>query len=477
MQVCVSNFLKVGAETAAEVEALERAKRSLEMDNPKFQKLVNLGKSTWNVPERLVFHRGNKLPRGYAMEFAREIQGIPCEWIDFRNHLPEEHFVFQGELRTYQKEALASTAKVSQGIIVAPCGSGKTIMAMKLIEEKKQPTIFLVHTKDLLNQAAEAVRTWLGEDPGIIGDGKREIRRVTIATIQSLRHEDKCEDLLMRFGMLIVDECHHVPALTFTDVISRFPAKFRYGLTATPERSDGLERVINLVLGEVLHTITHEDLEDSGMLVKPVIGWVQTNFTYAYEDDYQNMISAVTQDSSRNECILRLCKAVFKKNRKALLLSSRVSHCKILFDSLCHQGFQDRVLLVTGSTKKSERQSRIEQMRDGKFDILIASNIADEGLDIPILDTLILATPFRAKSKALQRIGRILRPHGDKEAPLVVDFFDKKTPILQFQAWARHSEVYSEIADNPDPPSKPQYIIPEEGERSEKLLKQQALAY
>ena len=466
MQITVNKKLFLSPENSTDLLVIERAKEELTIENPKYKKLLGMGKSTWNVPEHLHLfeEEGRVLPRGYLSRITRLLREADASFRgeDKMLTLKEERYTFKGTLRPYQKQAVASWGDVFQGILEAPCGAGKTVMMMKLIAEKKQPSLIIVHTKDLLHQTIEAVEKWLGETPGVITGGEYDVKRITVATIQSLRRIHKTAPILVSFGLIMVDECHHIPAETFLKVVSRFSARYRYGVTATPERRDNLEILMHLALGKTNYRVTHEDLAASGLLVKPSVAWVKTPFRYDYRDDYVNLIQALTEDEVRNKYLVRFCCNLIETTRTVLILSSRVAHCKLLFNQIVFHGYQNQVALITGHTKAKERGRTIEKVRNGEISILIASNIADEGLDIPGLDTLVLATPFRSKERGVQRVGRILRSSEEKNKPLVVDFFDVEVPILRYQAWKRYNEIYCVLAESPPPPSKEIFSIPDE---------------
>jgi len=451
MEVIANNMLELVPENNRDYDVLESAKRELTLRNPQYDKMLRLGKRPWKIQEHLRFYEGNKFPRGYLFRLVSYFPEKSFHFKDFRRVCEKQYFSFHGKLRPYQEKAVTTLGKTQDGVLVAPCGSGKTAMAMALIARKKQPALILVHTKELLYQMAENIRYWLGEEPGIIGGGKRDVKRVTVSTLQSLRKEESTLDIKDVFGLILVDECHHVPAMTFSDVVSRFPAKYRYGLTATPERQDGLSEIILYALGPIRYRVTMHDLEKHGLLSKPKLFWIPTDFAYEYRDDFPALISALTEDAGRNEILVDLATRAACKGRSVLLLSSRVDHCQILF-RMIEKKNPGISVAITGSMKQKNRKNALDSIKQGQKSILVASSIADEGLNVPVLDTLIFATPFKAKGKVFQRVGRILRRCDGKNTPVVCDLDDWRVSILQYQAWSRYEDGYRALMDKPKPP-------------------------
>jgi len=440
MIVRIHDTLKILPESTEDQIVLSRAKFELTMANPAFRKAERAGRWTRDIPEELFFYEGNSLPRGYLDRFLALSPGALC--VDHRLSLDPVEFAFSGSLRGYQEEAVETMARYKDGVLCAPCGAGKTVMGLALIARKKQPALVLVHTKDLLHQWQEVVGALLGIEAGIIGGGKRTTGPVTIATIQTLQRGIP-EEVRLAFGLVLVDECHHTPARTFSEVIQVFPARYRYGLTATPEREDGLTRALHFAIGPARHEILRGDLQDAGVSLRPRLYWQPTSFQYLYRDDYQEMLTAMSKDQSRNRLITDLANRAREAGRVILVLSSRVDHCHDLAAHI------PGAVVATGTTNSKDRREILSRVREGKAGVLVASTIADEGLDLPCLDTLILALPFRAKGRAVQRIGRIMRPSPGKSVPVVVDLLDSRVPILRHQAKRRYLDAYVDLFDAP----------------------------
>ena len=253
-------------------ETDQHIKNSLTMDNPKYKDLVKLGKYTGNTPERLEFYEnkscGLVIPRGFAARAYQICQehGELVNVIDNRLIFGVVEFNFQGSLKPFQTVAVKDMLLHDSGVLSSGTGSGKTVMALYLIAERKQPTLIIVHTKELLNQWIDRIEQFLGipaDEVGIIGAGKFTLGdRITVGMVQTLcKRVDEVKGL---FGHVIVDECHRCPSKTFSDVVTSFDAKYLLGLSATAYRRDGLGRVIYLYLGDKRHEVKKAELLDLG---------------------------------------------------------------------------------------------------------------------------------------------------------------------------------------------------------------------
>jgi len=436
---------------------LERLCRALSFPNPAYLDRLRLGLHTGAEPETLCFaqERGDvlRLPRG-AIHVLRRIaaqDGIIIACDDARV-LPEAKLEALRELpmRDYQARAVDKLAKVTQGTVIVPCGGGKTRVGISAIARLRTPTLVLVHTLDLAEQWLGELKGRLGVDAGLIGDGEEHVAPVTVASIQALvRWEpSKLDAFLEGFGLLITDECHHCPSSTFRQIIDRCPAKYRLGLTATPEREDGLSALLDLFLGAPLVTVTHDELVAVGVLTVPEICSVETDFTFPYTggEDYAPMLAAVASDEARNALIVDAVVNEARSGHVCLVLSGRIDHCRALEGAIAAHGVSAAVL--TGEVKRRERKELLDEARAGKLSVLVATSLADEGLDLPRLSRVFLAYPGRARGRTTQRLGRLMRPHADKTDAVLFDFVDNKVPILRRHHLERR-RLYAEVLGVP----------------------------
>ncbi len=418
----------------------ERLCRELSFPNPAYLDRRRMGLSTWGVLEKLCFLQqvGNelRLPRG-AVHVLKRLAAVEGEIVGFddRRVLPEARLPELPEppLRPYQERAVSSMVRVTHGTVIVPCGGGKTRIGIGATARLRTPTLVLVHTLDLAVQWQTELRSLLGIEAGFIGDGEEAPSSVTVAVIQALVRwpRKKLDEFLASFGLVLLDEAHHVGAPVFHEVLDRCPARYRFGLTATPEREDGLTALLDLFLGPAVATVTHDELIEAGVLKLPEVRPIETDFSFDYfgAEDYARLLDALVHDEARNELIADLVAAEAAHGQLCLVLSGRVDHCESLCARIRGRGV--RAELLTGSVKKDRRTELLDAARAGTVPVLVATSLADEGLDLPALSRVFLTYPGRARGRTLQRLGRLMRTHPDKEDAVLFDFVDRKVPVLR----------------------------------------------
>ncbi|HIJ90342.1 MAG: DEAD/DEAH box helicase, partial [Desulfobulbaceae bacterium] len=299
--------------------------------------------------------------------------------------------------------------------------SGKTVIALAVIAKRRQPTLVLVHTKELLYQWAERARTFLGVEAGLIGDGNFSLAPITIAIVNSARN--RLSELPAHFGQLCVDECHRVPASLFTEVVTAFDCRYLLGLSATAFRRDGLTKLIYMYLGDRAFKVENLDLHESGAILKPEFIQRATEFRYVYRGNYQALMKALCGNAARNQLIAAdILKERASSPGTILVVSDRVKHCEELAALLKKQGCPSAVL--TGKLPAEQRAALVDSIRQGEVKVLISTvQLIGEGFDCPDLATLFLTTPIKFTGRLLQVVGRVLRPAHDKQAK-VYDYID-----------------------------------------------------
>lgn len=424
------------------LETEQAVKARLTMPNPKYDEAVKMDRWTGNIEPELRFYQqtdqGLSCPRGAARQICTiaKQHGEKISITDNRRTMPPVDFQFKGSLRGFQKRAAYSCLERDFGLLDAPTGAGKTVMAGYMIEKRKQPALIVVHTKELLNQWQERVKQFLGINAGIIGGGKMDIRTVTVAMIQTLvKH---AEDVAPHFGYLICDECHRAPAMQYVSAIAAFDCKYMTGLSATPYRRDGLSKVIFWHLGDVAGTIDKQALVDNGDLCQAAVTWIETDFSTSTDatTEYSKALSELAADQERNKLI---CRTVAENNGHgiSLLLSDRKQHCYDLAVILKEMhGIDPHVL--TGTTSTGDRQQILDDLHKGRCKYLIATGqLIGEGFDLPAISSMFLATPVKYHGRLIQYIGRALRPAPGKDQATVFDFVDHRNPVFKAQAKSR----------------------------------------
>jgi len=345
-------------------------------------------------------------------------------------------------LRGYQREALAAWWRHKSGIIVAPCGAGKTAIGLTAVLHLDTPALVLVHTNDLLRQWRERAEA-LGIEVATVSEGLGPVRaRLVIATMQTLALWPfwRLAEWGKGFGLVICDEAHHVPCSTLTDVLYELPGRYRLGLTATPTRADGLTPILLGHMGPIRATVSREALAEAGAIIVPRVERIATGWS-PEEDlsgecgiEYVQMITDATEDEARNIQIADLAAAAVKAGRHVLIQTERVEHAKVLSRLIGDRHGLGSVA-VYGALGAKARALALSQVASGACPILIATQLADEGLDLPILDTLILGVPQRNAARLEQRVGRIARPAPGKVDAIVYDLVD--SGLAARLQWAR----------------------------------------
>lgn len=423
--------------------------QELTVPNPKFQNALRLGRPTYNIPETVMLYeiKGNALtlPRGMAEEVWRARPAGTTAQVRTLKGEPVDFDTSRFSLRSYQQQAVnaALACRWCQGVLIAPCGAGKTEIGMAVIAHLGRPALWITHTLDLAQQAKERAQLRLGLDERevaiVSGSHKRCGTKLTIATVQSL-YRMELNELARTVGVVIVDECHHVvnnpeQASMFAAVLRCLPARWRFGLTASDTRSDGLSETIFQVLGPRVAVIDSQQLEQ--LLITPRVETVPTTFVYtprANESpiDYIRLMRHMADDAGRMQTVERIIDRAVTEGRSWLVLAASLTILDRLHTYALNLGLAAE--FVCGATKKSERTAALARMKNGQARILFATyQLAKEGLDIPCLDRLVLATPTRNKVIVQQSIGRIQRSAPGKTEALVIDLVDEKTPQLMVQ--------------------------------------------
>jgi superfamily II DNA or RNA helicase len=431
--------------------ALSTFKHAASMANPKFYELQRLRKSTWDTPrfvtgydltldDRLV------LPRGLRHTVPQLIErvGSRLDLTDVRNAGNEIDLAFTAELNTSQQAAVGALLLHDDGVLVAPPGAGKTVMACALIAERSASTLVLVDRKALAEQWRSRIEQFLGIRPGQIGGGRNKFGgHVDIAMLPSLARRDDIASLTSEYGHVIVDECHHLAAAAYDHTVKRIGARFWLGLTATPERRDKLSELVNWQLGPIRHTLSQakpgalEDIFGSDAGPRRMLHIHETDFRYHAEEVTASELLAAAHralvlDEARNAQIVADLIVALRHGRNCLVLTRRIAHLEILSSILAAHGHQAMVL--QGGMSARDRKATVNDLVDAKpgDGVLVIGTMPfiGEGFDAPALDTLFLAAPISFDGLLVQCAGRVVRAAPGKEVSEVHDYHDRATPIL-----------------------------------------------
>ncbi|MEL1252511.1 DEAD/DEAH box helicase family protein [Flavobacterium sp. DGU38] len=399
------------------------------------------------------------IPRGFIGKLLRFCinQNLEFDFKDSRKRKDEISFSFNATLRKHQNKVVEASSKKDFGVIVAPPSSGKTIMGLKIIAEKKQPALIIVHRKQLLEQWQERIQAFLGipkHEIGIIGQGKTKIgKQITIATIQSLPKQ--IEQIHDQFGTILIDECHHIPAETFRNTIEKLETFYLYGLTATPFRKHNDDKLIFIFIGEIISEIKTSDIENfkhAQIIVRNTDLDIPFN---SKTDNFETLSKILVHDSGRNKLIVNDIKNELSKGKRIAIITERKEHIDSLYLFL-KQSYE--VVTLSGEDSANNRKSKWQTLQQGNFQVLITTGqYFGEGSDLSNINSLFLVYPFSFKGKLIQYIGRIQR---SEISPTIYDYRDIKIDYLNKQFLKRNT-YYRQITKQADLLDEPSESISE----------------
>nr|WP_254456052.1 DEAD/DEAH box helicase [Paeniglutamicibacter quisquiliarum] len=441
-------------------------KHAAALPNPDFHERQRQRRSTWGIPRFLTSYdetlEGDLiLPRGLLpmLEKLVETAGSRLLLTDNRVAGKPGDFAFTATLHPEQQRAFNALRARTHAVLVAAPGSGKTVMACALIAAKSVSTLVLVDRKALADQWRGEILTFLGEKSGQIGGGKSKTTgRIDVALLPTLARRKNVAELTAGYGFVVVDECHHVPAAAFSQVMNQIPARSWLGLTATPYRRDGLEELIFHQLGTFTHEFAaprHGELPQ-GAAEHPApalrLRLHDTAFDFAGDIDpsapggIAQIYKVLIEDGARLAQVVGDVAEAHAQGRQILVLSTWKRHLQLLADGLRAAGLEP--IELTGSLKTGERREAIARINSAPADqpllVLGTGSLIGEGFDCPRLDTLFLAAPVSFKGRLVQYAGRVTRPYPGKDTAVVHDYIDVLTPVIA-RAYDKRSAGYREL--------------------------------
>ncbi|MEN6459757.1 MAG: DEAD/DEAH box helicase family protein [Syntrophomonas sp.] len=412
--------------------------------NPEFYKAQAMRLPTFDKP-RIISCADDYpayigLPRGSLDEVIElfNYHKVEVQIVDKRCQGSQIDVQFVGELTPPQQEAARKLMDHDCGILSAATAFGKTIVAAAIIAARKTNTLVLVHRRQLMDQWKARLETFLNissDDFGIIGGGKdKKTGKIDIAMLQSLNHKGVVNDLVRDYGQVIVDECHHLSAFSFEQVLKQVKAQYVLGLTATPIRKDGHHPIFIMQCGPIRFRVDARKQAD----IRPFDHIVIPRYTeFANSEDYNgagihNLYAALVGNENRNELIFDDILHALDEGRSPILLTERTNHVDYFAERL--KGFTKNLVVLRGGMGKKQRQSMAEQIAaipDDEERIIIATGrYIGEGFDDARLDTLFLVMPISWKGTLQQYAGRLHRAHHNKHDVRIYDYVDVNVPVL-----------------------------------------------
>lgn len=424
---------------------IDAATAKLRMDNPAYLQAENMGVVLKGIPRYLDFWQTDG-----------EWTGIPRAFFPKTHHLwvpkpkeatPTEPFGCLWRARPFQPPAVDAVCYALDhhpwgGVLDAPCGTGKTVMALEVIRRKAVPTVVVVHKEFLMSQWEERIREFLpGAKVGRIQGDRCDSGKdfdIVLAMVQSLTRRAYPPSILESFDLVVADEVHRMGAPEWHVAVAKFPAKMRLGLTATVNRKDGLTAVFLAHIGQVIYSVpmdaarVHTELYTlRSPAIVPPGRYLQS---WNRKPNISRLVNELCADSDRTGLICGNVARASQAGRKVLVLTLRLEHVNQIVGALALKGFD--VSRFVGGMKQTEQDEA------ARSDIIVGTfQMAKEGLDIPELDTLVIAAPT---SDVEQAVGRIQRQHPGKKQPLVIDVLDEKVPICVGMFRAR-SRTYTKL--------------------------------
>ncbi len=433
-------------------QALSHLKRMAVFHNPAFYQAQASRMSTHNITRLISCGAEDAqyigLPRGYREKVMAlfESLDIPVSVTDDTVNGDELRVDFKGELWPEQEKAVANLLVHDNGILCGTTAFGKTVCALNIIAEKKVNTLIVVNKTSLVSMWQEKIQAFLDFPDtenekeakklvGQLGGGKKKLtQKIDIALLQSLYHKGEVHECLQDYGMIIVDECHHISAFSFDQVLQAAPAKYVYGLTATPTRKDGLQPIVYMQCGP----IRYKDNAKKQAKARPFDHKVRMQFTafdptIRQEMSLQQVYQQIFENEERNSKLVADIIKNYREGRNAIILTERVAHVKRL-EELLREEIPDVVAVTGGLGRKTERE-KLREIREAPVNrpltIISTGSFIGEGFDEPRLDTLFLAMPISWKGRLHQYAGRLHRLYEGKTEVRIYDYVDVHVPVLE----------------------------------------------
>ena len=453
-------------------KALNHLKRIASFKNPEFYARQSMRFSTYNIPRIIscadIQEEYIALPRGCedVVVALLENNQVAYSVEDGTNPGESINVKFMGKLREEQKSAVTSLTAHGNGVLNATTAFGKTVTAIGLISERKVNTLILVHTRALLDQWKTRLEEFLEVDFNLQELAKRRVRqkvfspfgtldskgnslhgKIDIALMQSCLDDDGAKPFIRQYGMVIVDECHHVSAVNFERILKHVNARYVYGLTATAVRKDGHQPIIFMQCGPIRYSVDTKSLLASQTFTRLLVPRFSSYRALTDEkNSYSKVLQEISEDKNRNKLITDDILRVLEEGRTPLVLTNLISHVEVLAKKL--RSYCRHVITLVGSESDREKREKMEYLQHfpslEPLVVVATGKYVGEGFDCPRLDTLFLALPVSWKGLITQYAGRLHREYPNKREVRIYDYIDIRVPICDVM-YKRRLRGYASI--------------------------------
>ena len=416
-------------------------KRLGTLANPIFYEKQRMRFPTFNIPRFIFCGEEHKdrlvLPRGTLQEIDRLVRKAGGQLV-VNDHRPVPipiPFSFHGTLTPSQETAVDAVIKENEGVLVAPPGAGKTVMGCAAIARRGVSTLILVHRKPLMDQWSDRLQKFLGlskNEIHFLGKSRNREAPVALGMLQTLARSETPGALLGNYAQVIIDECHHVPAASFEAAMKQCSARYILGLTATPIRKDGLQKILFMQCGPVRHRITLDHDQSRKVIVR--------EFTLRIPPEKDRMPihqiwALLVQSGERNRAIVSDVVGAYQQGRFSAVLSDRKEHLTIMESLLREELPEDAICRMDGSVGRKQRAMLLETLlikaaTGTPFILLATASLLGEGFDLPELDSLFLAMPISFKGRLIQYAGRLHRVSEHKKDVIIHDYVESDHPLM-----------------------------------------------
>lgn len=443
VQIILNNMIYI-EKAGLTQKLMNRIMRLAVFQNPEFYRYQAMRMPIYNIPRIINLcaetDRHLAIPRGCMDDLSKLFDnlGIQIAIQDLRNEGIKINATFIGELRPEQLLAGKTMLTHDNGILSAAPAFGKTVVAIWMIAQMNVNTLIIVHRRQLMEQWLERLNYFLNDaELGQIGAGRdKRTGKIDVAIIQSLNHKGEVKELVKDYGMIIVDECHHISAFSFEQVLKTANAKYVYGLTATPLRKDGHHPIVYMQCGQIRYKVDAKSLIQYRSFSHKVI----TRYTEFQMPTIQNgadfkiteIYQALIEDTRRNDIILDDIIAAITAGRSPLVLTQRTAHVEFFANKLA--GFSKHVIILRGGMGRKQIKAVMEKLHsipeEDERVIISTGKYIGEGFDDSRLDTLFLTMPISWKGVLQQYAGRLHRAHDGKTEVVIYDYVDSNVPVL-----------------------------------------------